>query len=914
MNPIKASDIYQDDGAISKGIEQLGLLGKEIKKIHGVLSDLEKVVSKSNVAQESGRDEVMKAAKEVDRLAKEEEKLRKAYSDQEKEIAKLREERKKINRQTRNEIKLANSAKGSYDELSAQYSLNKQRLNAMSREQRKAAEASEGLVTQTRKIYEEMKELQKETGKTALNVGNYKDAVKEGISETFGLGNAMELISKTPLLAVLGLLFVGLRTLYDAFRQSEEGAILLERAGSVLNGIFGILVKSMNTLAGGLNDLFTDPKQALSDFGDSFKEFIIDRFNVAVGIFKGFGTLVRGVFTRDLELINKGAREAGDGILEMYTGLDSGERKEFDENLRRTREEFDALALSIRANRQENRELTKALQSVITEEERLRFIVEDSTLSFKERREASEAAFEATEQRAGLEVQIAQNNLDVINQEIQLKKAQGREIEDLKDRQVEAFVALAEANREYTMTVQENSRSRRMLIQDEREINLDILIDLFDNQKTINERLIADETKTAEERRALLDETRRLSDLSFREQVENLQAQAKEYIDINALINESDATRLVQEIAALDLSEINKTRLIEIIKERRLAVLDLNEAERDLKKTIEESRGTVSQSLDPLLLPIEQAKDSMKDISDVVGEMSSGEGIRQGEGGLLSQLGLEFGDKEKEALGSAVDFAKQKISELAAARVQASEEAVRASEREVTSAERALQAEIAKSEQGLAANIEARQEDLKDAESNQKEALKNRQRAQRAQLAIDSVTQASSLITAAAKIFKDVKFPFNLAAIGLMFGSFAAAKVRAFQATKLFSKGGLEFLDYGGSHASGNDIYVGHDGRGSELRAEKNEALAVFNPGATRKYRSILPEIVDSLNKGVFENNFGNMSEMAMHWGVGSGVSVDTSRMESHLYHIRKNGGQKMGVDGKGRSFEIRGNKKRIYV
>src|SRR6056297_2326183 len=168
-NPIKSSDIYVDDGAITSAIEALGRLGKQIDNVEASAKQLQAQLKKQSAAQETGRKVISESAKAASRLEKEQEKLKQAYSDQEKEIARLREERKKANRQTRLEIKAANAAEGSYNALSAQYAINKQRLNDMTQAQRDAAEASEGLVTQTREIYEEMKRLQTETGKTALN-------------------------------------------------------------------------------------------------------------------------------------------------------------------------------------------------------------------------------------------------------------------------------------------------------------------------------------------------------------------------------------------------------------------------------------------------------------------------------------------------------------------------------------------------------------------------------------------------------------------------------------------------------------------------------------------------------------------------------------------------------------------------
>jgi hypothetical protein len=901
-NPIKASDIYVDDGAITRAIEELGRLGQQIEQVQKVAKKYADSIKTANVAQEDGRKQITEATKAADRLAKEKEKLTREYREQEKELIKLREERKKNTRQATLEIKAANAAKGSYNALSAQYSLNKQRLNEMTQAQRKAAEASEGLVTKTKEIYKEMKRLQEETGKTSLNVGNYKEAIVDAISGTKAFGAAMDVVSKTPLLAALTLIIGAVSTLFEAFRQSENGAKLLRRASFVLQGVFGLLVQKVDSLAGFLEDLFTDPIQTMKDFGSALVTEIGERLEAVSRGFAGLGKFIRGIFTRDLQLINEGAREAADGIGELFTGLNAQERKELADAVEETAAQFDKLAQAIQSARDNNRELTKSLQSVITNEEKLRFIVDDQTLSFEARKEASDELFRATEQRAAIEQQIARNNLNVINQEIALRKAQKREIEDLKDRQVDAFVAAAEADRNYTMTVQENAKARRELISDEREINLDILIDLFDNQKTINERIISNDKTTLTEKARLLKETVRLSELSFREQVKNLQAQAAVQIDIDRLVAEADATRIVQEIQAIDLSEKNKTRLIEIIKERRLAVQDLKEAEQDLAAAVNESAEAARGEIKPMKIgDIVDEEDLQFDFTAV------------SEGGLFSAL--SFGDKEQEELNKGVNFAKGKLNELTQARIQAADAAVQAASRETDAAKRALQAEIEAAEQGRAANIQARQDELAAAEQQQQEALKQRERAQKAQLAIDTVTQASSLITAASKILKDVPFPLNIAAVGTMFGSFALAKIKAFQAAKIFRDGGLEFLDYGGSHESGNDIFIGTDGHGSQMRAERGEAMAVINRKATSRYRSVLPAIIDSLNNQQFERQFSYMGQAAQQIPILSpSINFDTKRMEGHLSAIRQNGSEQYYTDSKGRMIRKRGNKRTIYV
>lgn len=921
-NPIKSSDIYQDDGAIERAIEQLGRLGKQIEEVEKVARQYSVELKKTNVAQEDGRKQVMQASKAADRLAKEQEKLKQAYSDQEKEILRLREQRKQANRQTRLEIKAANAAKGSYNALSAQYALNKKRLNEMTQAQRDAAEASEGLVTKTAEIYEEMKRLQKETGKTALNVGNYKDSVKEAIGETLGLSGAMDVLSKNPLIGVMGVLVGAVVGLFKAFTRTERGARLMEKASAALSGVMSTLVGFVDQFADTAVDAFNDPVGAVEDLWKAIKDNIVNRFTGLIDLFEAVASGLQGLWNRDLPAIRDAAKDSAAALVQMTTGLDKEQQQDFanvvagttDAIVRQT-EAFIALAEARRGVIRQNRELTRSLESVLTQEGKLQIIADDQTRSFKEREEAAEAAREANERRASLELQIAQNNLGLIQREIALRRQQGEDVENLLDQELSAFQALKSAEREYTLTVQENEKTRRELVQDRLERDLDILIDGFDNQKTINERIIADETRTAAERAALLQETQRLADESFAKQIETIQQFTGVQIDANELVQESNAVVLNEKIRQLGLSEIIEGRVLEIVRDRKSAVAELAEAERDLTGSIREARTTEADATIKQLERIDEARtttlDSFKSAASQLQESFAGQDGGQ-EQTLFERLG--FNEEGKQQLQNSLDFAKQKFSELAQARVQAADRAVQASQREVDAARQAVQAEIQAAQAGQAANIEARQEELQAAEQQQEEALRQRERAQKAQLAIDTVTQASSLITAASKILKDVPFPLNIAAVGTMFGSFALAKIKAFQAAKIFREGGLEFLDYGGSHESGNDIYIGQDGHGSQMRAERGEAMAVINRKATSRYRSILPAIVDALNNQQFEQQFLQAGQDAQAIPIlRNEVNLNTKGMEGHLAAIRKNGETQYTQDGKGRMMRRKGNKTTIY-
>lgn len=197
---IKYSDLVSPDNSITELIKQLDELSdtytNALKNIRTEAIQLTKELEKVSGATEDGRKKTKKSADDADRLARAQKELAFAESETAKKIAELNLAKTEANQINKLVIKLNQSAEGSYNRLSAQYSLNKIYLNNMTKAEREEAEEKEGLITKTRELYKAMNEYQKSTGKTNLNVGNYTEASDAIISyadrlkEALGLNNS----------------------------------------------------------------------------------------------------------------------------------------------------------------------------------------------------------------------------------------------------------------------------------------------------------------------------------------------------------------------------------------------------------------------------------------------------------------------------------------------------------------------------------------------------------------------------------------------------------------------------------------------------------------------------------------------------------------------------------------------------
>lgn len=241
-----------------------------------------------------------------------------------------------------------------------------------------------------------------------------------------------------------------------------------------------------------------------------------------------------------------------------------------------------------------------------------------------------------------------------------------------------------------------------------------------------------------------------------------------------------------------------------------------------------------------------------------------------------------------EAVAQTFGILTSAIEQTAKMQEEQARKAVEAANRQVEAAKSSVQAEIEARNQGYANNVELAQKELEMARKNQQKAAEEQRKAQKAQQAVQTVQQIGNLVSATALIWSQLGFPFAIPAIAVMWGSFAAAKIKAKQATKSeeYRDGTVELLQ-GGSHQSGHDVDLGMKPDGTRRRAEGGEFFAVINRRNSRRYRDIIPKVIGSLNDGTFIQTFGNAyprTEVNVHH------ATDISRLSEDVRAIRQQG------------------------
>ena len=136
-----------------------------------------------------------------------------------------------------------------------------------------------------------------------------------------GLKNATKGF-KTVKLAIistgLGALVVIMGALYAAFTSSEEGQKKWAAVMEVVGAVVGVFMDRLADLGSGIIKLFTEPIETLKGFGDSIKEFVMDKIDLAVESLGFMGSAISKLFSGDFS----GALEdAGKGVVGLNRAL-----------------------------------------------------------------------------------------------------------------------------------------------------------------------------------------------------------------------------------------------------------------------------------------------------------------------------------------------------------------------------------------------------------------------------------------------------------------------------------------------------------------------------------------------------------------------------------------------------------------
>lgn len=181
--------------------------------------------------------------------------------------------------------------------------------------------------------------------------------------------------------------------------------------------------------------------------------------------------------------------------------------------------------------------------------------------------------------------------------------------------------------------------------------------------------------------------------------------------------------------------------------------------------------------------------------------------------------------------------------------VQAQKDIVDSLNNRVSEQEKVVEIEFQLNKQGSANNLDIERTKLAKLKQERDRAQKDQEKAVRAQMALQSLLQISSIITSAANLFESnskmgvVGVVLAIASIGAMLAMMATMKSKASAAT--MREGGSEMLVSGKRHEQGGVPITG-----TNIEAEQGESVHVVRREQAAKYFNLMSGIVQAANNG----------------------------------------------------------------
>lgn len=648
-------------------------------------------------------------------------------------------------------------------------------------------------------------------------------------------------------------------------------------------------------------------------------------FGFFIDIVKATGTALKGAFTLDFDDVKKGLADYAAAYGNLVKAQVKDITENFQEGLEGMQKKIKPLTIPVSVGdtptpQTENKPVTTQNPTVTTQNPTVTPRGKsDAEKAAEQQAKQIEAAYkknlEATRKLQDAQLQLETDEWAKRRQQTQYQYS--RQIEDLQHQlQTEkdlnetgrqainaTITALEQQQTEALLKIEQDRQLQELALQKESiELRLQAVKEGSEQEKQLRMQLLENERQTA-----LLQNQQKPTGQQQDAAAINASFDAKgagiadEYLQAQLQIFDQQQALAQSEFDLLRNSEARKTQFrLQAEKERLQKVLELNQQAANKLSDVEVQ--TIQNTIKKTDQEIEQSKGEERG-TDIYG-----------------LFGLNLDDDQKEAINTSMQYALDALNTFTAARVAAADAAVEQADKEVSAAQSALDAELEARANGYANNVVQAQKELDLAKKNQEKALKEQQKAQKQQAAIQTLQQIGNMVTATALIWSQLGFPFAIPAIAVMWASFAASKIKAAQlakqtgetgGTETYGDGTVELLE-GGSHQSGNDIDLGTKPDGTRRRAEGGEFFAVINKRSSRRFRKIIPDVINSLNNGTFAHKY--LKSYSDGDGLTlnvTGQSPDLRNLSDDVREIKEQNRRRVYVDGDGNTIESYKNLKR---
>ncbi len=446
----------------------------------------------------------------------------------------------------------------SLEELTKKQELLQSSIQAMGQAEGQQIQLKHELEEALGKVTQEMGDLQKATekatqasglskalfGELESTVSSLHPAFAGAITKVKDITAAAKAFIATPMGAVITAVSLALSGLQSWLTQTEQGHKVLNIAVKLFTQVIENATERAVKAGEWILNAFTSPRQAVSELGEIIQNNLIKRFEA----FSKIGHSLTKIFSEDWKA---GFKDLGNAALQAFTGVEEIIDKTANGFSKATTQvnKLQALQNSLKSTEQEKRDLEVETSRQLAEQNRLRGIASDQSLTQQQRQQAEKDFRESQAQLTQKDLALQKKTLDLKKEICALSGNQEKDLKEIHQLEIKYNQTLAKAQSQQSQSIGAVSQARSQDSDQaqknaEKESQATAQLEAF----RISRRIEANQQIATDNER------------SFQERQEALEAALQEEIQLIQLSQE-------QQLQEKELSEAQKT----LINEKALA-------------------------------------------------------------------------------------------------------------------------------------------------------------------------------------------------------------------------------------------------------------------------------------------------------------------------------------------------------
>tara|TARA_R110000787_G_scaffold50272_6_gene120077 strand:- start:1513 stop:3567 length:2055 start_codon:yes stop_codon:yes gene_type:complete len=227
----------------------------------------------------------------------------------------------------------------------------------------------------------------------------------------------------------IGVLLIAFGALMTYFTNTKEGADKLKVIMAGLGAVMSVLTDLVSSVGKRLFEAFSNPKQAISDLWDAIKTNLLNRLTGIADAFMGLGEVIKSALSLDWDGVKEGAKDLGTALIQVGTGMDEIQQKNFAGTLANITKEINEETAAMMNLERQQQKLRDAENEFLVQKAKTnraiaeaRLLSDDETLSAEERIEALKEALALEAQSADADLKLAKQRYELQASEMALSE------------------------------------------------------------------------------------------------------------------------------------------------------------------------------------------------------------------------------------------------------------------------------------------------------------------------------------------------------------------------------------------------------------------------------------------------------------------------------------------------------------